>query len=340
MKQLFTLLLLLPLGAFCQQYSYDERISTRSGGPMGTLNENANGTSYNVSAANSLFYVGSEEKFGPRTNILPITARINYRIRLSSGPTTGTYSSLTISERTTTGDSWLYRGADGGGCNCPVDLDLFAAAPGNGTFTLETFISVQQTDGNTFNGKPQAIVFTVTNRGALPVGLSAFSLEKSGRGVLIQWATAWEAQNSRFEVERSPDLLAWQRVATAEGGGNTTTQRTYTAQDPAPPKGINYYRLRQLDTDGRETLSKAQSITVEANPVLALYPTLTTGPLTVRGVETTVDLGIYDLLGTLRGHYGLETDTILDLSGLPNGLYIIRSLDMTQVRSQRILVQH
>ncbi|MEZ0540957.1 T9SS type A sorting domain-containing protein [Fibrella arboris] len=336
MKQLFLLFFLLPVAAVAQ-YSYGEKISIRSGG---VLNENANGSSYNVAAAGVLVYVGSEEYFGARGDIVPTTARINYRIRESSNPGSGTDTQLPVSTLTTSGDVWFYRGAAGNGCNCPINIDLYDAAPGNGTFTLEAYISVQRTDGSTFSGGTPSIVFTVTGKAPQPVSLVSFTVQKENAIVALSWTTATEQNNSYFEVERSRDLLTWQRVTTTEGSGTTSTARTYTAQDLSPLRGTSYYRLKQVDSDGKATFFRPQSVTIDVNPSITLLPTITDRDLTISGIDGDVQLSIYDLKGALQQRHSLQTTTILDVSALRSGLYIVRTTDATSTRSQRILIQH
>lgn len=338
MKQLCMVLFLLPTVA-AAQYSYYEKISIRSDG---TLNENANATPYDVTAPGRLFYVGSEEFFGDRSILVPSTARINYRIRESSSSTDngGAFTQLPLSERSTTGDSWQYRGVNGNGCNCPINLDLYEAAPGNGTYTLEEYISIQRTDGSFFEGKPQYIIFTVTGKVAQPVSLLSFTAQKENKVVVLAWTTATERDNNAFEVERSRDLLAWQRVAQVEGSGTTATQRTYTTRDLSPLRGVSYYRLKQIDSDGKVTTFRPQSITMDVNPAISLLPTLADRDLTISGVDTDVQVSIYDLTGTLQQRHSLQTTATLDVSGLRSGMYIVRTTDETTTRSQRILVQH
>ena len=337
MKKLGILLLFLPVIASAQ-FSFNEKISVRFNG---ALNETANGTSYNVTAPNQLFYVGSEEFFGPRDAFTVSTARLSYRIRESSTPGVGTFTQLIPSDRTGSGDIWLYRGVNGNGCNCPINLDLYAAAPGNGTFTLEAFLSIQKTpSGDTFMGATQSIVFTVTGKDAQPVTLVSFKVQQESTTVALTWTTALEQNNSHFDVERSTDLISWQRVTTVEGSGTTAEQRTYTAHDQSPLRGTSYYRLKQVDSDGKTTTFRPQSVTMDVNPTITLQPTITDRDLLVTGVNSDVQLSIYDLKGVLQQHYSLQAATTLDLSALRSGMYIIRTSDETNTRSQRILVQH
>ncbi|WP_375444284.1 T9SS type A sorting domain-containing protein [uncultured Fibrella sp.] len=337
MKKLCILLLFLPVIASAQ-FSFNERISVRFNG---VLNEAANGTSYDITAPNQLFYVGSEEFFGPRDAFTLSTARLSYRIRESSTPGVGTFTQLIPSERTGSDNIWLYRGVNGNSCNCPIDLDLYTAAPGNGTFTLEAFLSLQKTPGGeVFMGATQSIVFTVTGKEAQPVTLVSFKAQKENTTVALTWTTALEQNNSHFDVERSRDLINWQRVTTVEGSGTTTEQRTYTAHDQSPLRGTSYYRLKQVDSDGKTTAFRPQSVTIDVNPTITIQPTITDRYLLVTGIDSDVQLSIYDLKGVLQQHYSLQAATTLDLSALRSGMYIVRTTDETSTHSQRILVQH
>ncbi|NBC96906.1 MAG: hypothetical protein GVY27_11190, partial [Deinococcus-Thermus bacterium] len=98
---------------------------------------------------------------------------------------------------------------------------------------------------------------------ALPVELTAFTARRDGDAIRLAWTTASETNNAGFEVQRrrsgNEDADAWEPLGFVEGHGTTTEAQTYRFTDRdlpyAAPGAV--YRLRQVDTDGTETLSEA-----------------------------------------------------------------------------------
>lgn len=87
---------------------------------------------------------------------------------------------------------------------------------------------------------------------AFDVGLTHFDavLETDGR-VRVNWQTSTETNNDYFEVQQSADGAVYRTVERVSGAGTTDQRQTYLAFDPNPVPGINYYRLKQVDLDGR-----------------------------------------------------------------------------------------
>jgi hypothetical protein len=177
----------------------------------------------------------------------------------------------------------------------------------------------------------------------LPVELLSFSgkyippsggLKGANEGAnLLTWATASEVNNKGFEVQASPDLSKggeWQTLGfvAAKGKGSN-----YEFTDKAPlwgVGGLSYYRLRQIDNDGKETLSKVISIEQKGNGKgLAVYPNPVTNTLNIENtVQGTpfgegVNFQILNLLGqqVLSG----KTAAQVDVSALLQGTYFLKA---------------
>ncbi|MGH2566407.1 MAG: T9SS type A sorting domain-containing protein, partial [Ginsengibacter sp.] len=97
--------------------------------------------------------------------------------------------------------------------------------------------------------------------GPTPVELLNFSARQKGSGVGVDWSTSQEFNSSYFSVEKSADgNTNWNTVATVNAAGNSSTVKNYSAYDPTPSKGINYYRLKQVDKDGSFKYSKTVAV--------------------------------------------------------------------------------
>jgi len=92
----------------------------------------------------------------------------------------------------------------------------------------------------------------------LPVSLTDFKGETIGSFNRLSWTTATETNNKGFELQRSADgkeFSALTFVATKANNGNSTSALNYSFNDEKPIGGTNYYRLKQLDKDGKFTYS-------------------------------------------------------------------------------------
>ncbi|WP_165903740.1 T9SS type A sorting domain-containing protein [Hymenobacter gummosus] len=115
--------------------------------------------------------------------------------------------------------------------------------------------------------------FSVSNiANPLPVELLSFTAERRGTDGLLRWATAQEKDNARFEVEVSTDGQQFRRLGTVAGQGTSTTRHDYEYLDARLARygaPLLYYRLRQVDTNGKETLSPVRTLSVEAGSFAA-----------------------------------------------------------------------
>jgi hypothetical protein len=92
---------------------------------------------------------------------------------------------------------------------------------------------------------------TVYTTAALPVELIDFDFDPDYDGVKLNWETASEKDNQLFRVQRSRDLQHWANIGEVDGAGNSNRNIRYSWIDEDPPFSIAYYRLEQLDFDGK-----------------------------------------------------------------------------------------
>ncbi|MEO9853952.1 MAG: T9SS type A sorting domain-containing protein [Reichenbachiella sp.] len=94
----------------------------------------------------------------------------------------------------------------------------------------------------------------------LPVELISLTGTNNVGVTLIEWATASELNNDRFEIERSGDGQNFQKIGMVNGHGTVNTLKTYSFSDTRPLRGYSYYRLKQVDYDGSSALSQVISV--------------------------------------------------------------------------------
>jgi hypothetical protein len=98
--------------------------------------------------------------------------------------------------------------------------------------------------------------------GTIPVELTSFTAVSQNSGVLLNWSTATEVNNSGFEIERSQENKDWSKVAFIRGNGTTSSEKKYSFYDGNLSEGKYLYKLKQIDFDGSFEYSKIVDIEV------------------------------------------------------------------------------
>ena len=90
----------------------------------------------------------------------------------------------------------------------------------------------------------------------------------------MAWQTSAEINSESFMVEKSKDGVIWIPLPEIPGAGNSTTVLQYSANDPHPFLGMNYYRLKQTDLDGASTFSKITTVYFDqiGHSQVTIYP--------------------------------------------------------------------
>jgi len=116
----------------------------------------------------------------------------------------------------------------------------------------------------------------------LPVTFTDFNGRKKGNVVDLDWSTAFEFNNNRFEIETAKGGGNFYRIGTVGSQGNSTSNQFYAYSDYLPATGINYYRLRQVDIDGRSTYSRIISVVFDGkSKLITAFPNPAKDKLTV-----------------------------------------------------------
>jgi hypothetical protein len=160
----------------------------------------------------------------------------------------------------------------------------------------------------------------------LPVDLLYLNAECENGQSTIQWATASEVNADFFELQRSADLKAWEPVSRVEAQGFSSHTHTYPPQnDDKVYFPTTYYRLRQVDFDGRQEFFGpiAANCNAPAMPT-PIFPNPCSHELFVQFKSQHSTWIVADLTGRqlLKGTAtnGLNA---LNLQNLPAGAYIL-----------------
>jgi len=90
---------------------------------------------------------------------------------------------------------------------------------------------------------------------SLPISWLTFTASLLNGSTLLKWSTAHEINNLYFEVQRSKDGSEFSNFLRLNSQRENNLQHDYSAIDPGPYSGNTYYRIRQVDNDGRFSFS-------------------------------------------------------------------------------------
>jgi hypothetical protein len=158
----------------------------------------------------------------------------------------------------------------------------------------------------------------------LPVKLIYFNVKAEGKKAHLSWQTATEQNSDRFDIERSVDGLHFEKIGWVKAAGNSTSHIDYNYFDLSPKKGINYYRLKEVDIDNRLQFSEIKTAHFGDDIVFALYNNPTNGSdlkLTVNLLPSV--LSVFDVSGRKVRELNITTSSnSLSVAGFASGTYL------------------
>lgn len=167
----------------------------------------------------------------------------------------------------------------------------------------------------------------------LPVELIEFTAEAKDDHVEIHWTTASELNNAAFVVERSADAVTFETLISVPGAGNSNVTRQYVQHDKLPLKGVSYYRLKQIDFDGKFEYSEIRPVNFLNQEKLRLnYWTVENGQLhlNLQSPEDFIEVSIYDISGRLVNKIVFTNNTkdyFIELQSNNKGMYLVSCND-------------
>ena len=182
----------------------------------------------------------------------------------------------------------------------------------------------------------------------LPVSLMKFSAALiSAHKTMIDWTTSLEINNSHFLLERSQDGKSFSTVAKVSGNGTSSLAHNYSITDDVSNAGsIVYYRLQQVDLDGRSNFSNVIAIKMaKENQIASVSPNPFTSYLNVNidwSKTEVITARILNIQGKevvskkLQVSKGANNVRIDELSNLPSGSYFIQFISATERITQKI----
>ena len=178
----------------------------------------------------------------------------------------------------------------------------------------------------------------ITQESVLPVFLISFTAKADRNDALLNWVTAAEDRNKGFEIWRAESSkqkndgaaeLTFVKIGDVKASHDSNLKsQSYTFTDKQPVNGINYYKLVQIDDDGKtkELGIKMLNFSFQTSDI-KLYPNPTDDLITVSfNAATVTQLEVIDINGRVLQKIKIgdrEHTKVISLGNYPAGIYIV-----------------
>jgi hypothetical protein len=180
--------------------------------------------------------------------------------------------------------------------------------------------------------------FTVT--GPLPVTFMSFTAAKEGNKVHLNWQTTNETNVAYYRAETSRDGIHFvnvvNRPATGTGSGSVNA---YAGLHPNPGMGANYYRIAEVDKDGKITFSEVKTIYFDERVVPVVSQDGDIVNIDVPSDVRSYDIRVYNSVGqkVITNSNLSQARTSLNIANLSKGVYMLDVYCNNQVYHFKVL---
>ena len=189
-------------------------------------------------------------------------------------------------------------------------------------------------------------ILKTTTGGVLPVELTSFKGEHINSANHLRWQTASEQNNEGFLVELGIKnyelgIIEWEEIGFVEGNGTTAEVSNYEFIDDLNRVGFEnrhglYYRLKQIDFDGKYEYSDIINIAIEQSndETVNIYPNPVSDILNIE-ISTPTIIQITNVNGQILKELQVETNSKINIADIPTGIYFLK----VGLNTQKIIVQ-
>jgi len=222
------------------------------------------------------------------------------------------------------------------GVRCYLVVSDLAATATSGLTALFQIqndgISFREVRDDSYNKLRVNVLSISSGAVLLPVELLGFQAELLKGTVNLNWETASEHNNDRFEIERSVDGAQWPTLGVVYShDGSSNEAQAYTFEDEHPVRGLNYYRLKQVDNDSKFEYSNIIAVENTMESRIQIYPNPANTEIYIDAPNEHITYFIKNVTGRMVQTGGIRFDQAISISALPMGVYFIRLMEEGQV---------
>ncbi len=161
----------------------------------------------------------------------------------------------------------------------------------------------------------------------LPINLISFTAQPQENQVLLTWQTSSESNSVGFEIERSENAREFTTIGFVKSeanNGNSNEKLGYQFLDETPMKDNNFYRLKQLDLNGKFEYSTIKLIKIKGDQAINIYPNPTNGLINIETFGQRINsLELFNAKGS-KVYYLNKFNDNIDISNQPKGIYFLK----------------
>ena len=176
----------------------------------------------------------------------------------------------------------------------------------------------------------------------LPITLLSFTAAENGAVNTINWKTAAEINARHFVVEKSIDGKNW----TIVGEMMPNTSKNYRLDDNTP-FSTTYYRLKNVDNDGREDVSNTIVVNRKTGKfaITSIFPNPTTSDVNLKfetAENANITINVQDIFGRIILSQKMEANQGFNLvtvntAEIPVGAYFLNIKDGSSILTKKII---
>lgn len=323
----------------------------------GTTNFNGNGT-YNfnnssnaISNAGTITGTNANWALGSSSTVINNTGSISIRdLAMNNGNyvNMGNLATLSIRNLDSNNQTNSFCVAAGGCAN----FNVSGTAQMNNALTSSSGIRYcgATPTGGAGGGTGSATISCVSCSSVLPLTWLSFDATTTQNTILLKWITHQEINTSHFEIEYSKNGIDYQILATVQAN-NTISKNEYSYTHTNVSRTNKYYRIKQIDKDGKFSYSKIIAVKIEnldtdkPSFITNIFPNPAKDQLLITfqiPINTNVLCQLIDLQGRVQQQYqfdNIETKLILPLPKMLAGLYILHITTTAFAEKHKLHIQ-
>lgn len=175
----------------------------------------------------------------------------------------------------------------------------------------------------------------------LPVKLVSYTALKKDAAVKLEWSVTAAHNNKEFIISRSTNGTEFNEMGRIQGENNSLANSYYSYYDRTPLAGENYYKLEQVDVDGRKTMLGIRTVRFSKQSHAYVYPNPAYNRIAVAFEPATYRrLIVSNITGKELRKLSIDPAAAMatiSLDGLPAGIYVITLTGIGESQSIQVV---